>query len=303
MHSIESTREPVPCLLDALETIQSVLDGADIAAVCVGGLPTDVMLDARTRINYSERIIDAPLDLKVSPYRTNGTLRDIDILCLSDDGEAVRQLADQALGTFMEGLVGSNSPELSFSGYETSVQSRAWAQVTSQVSIQNESIILSLGAIAEVINMELFEQQWRLRRGPLDTRVFHPILHAYNYRVRSIGGLRPKDQDKVSRLEARLREVLPEEEWELFGPIHKLETRIAEELSIGKAIKELDPRTLTMSLARLAIKYADRSSVVVRLTQSTDGKLGAMGRWLVHSSRPSFGSKLSPTPISSTEPT
>lgn len=276
-------------LYNFLDVIQPVLDDSEIATAYVGGLPTDILLDHRTIIDVDTKTILAPPDCHVPAYRENGTLRDIDIFCFTNNSEAIEGLS-QKVSYAIDELGLNKTPELALSGYEKVPTHERWLQLVSHVTpISDAHLAVGFGNIQELVPRHIFEDTWKLVGENTEIDIMHPVLHAYNYRIRSIAGLRPKDEAKVRRLEARLEHEFDEEEWSTFSALKTLGQRVASELTLREVLGRYSAQKLCMTLGRMTMKQIEKNSTLTRYAQSLDDNpIGLLARYLVKSSRSSF---------------
>lgn len=280
--------DTLPQLTDTLPAVTEAIESADVPVRCVGGLPTDLLLaSGGGTMIVPERTIevshaDAPL------YRPNGTVRDIDFLCLTDDEAAIKHVYRALEASIARGASGGLRPKLSVSGYEKAVKSGAYLQLLSQNSKQGDEIHMSVGPIDEVMDAGIFEEDWTIAYQGARLPIFHPIAHMLSYRTRSIAGTRPKDMAKVSALEQYLGTALPADEFERFDAFMRLEERLRDTLGIKEAMRRKSPQYLTLSLAKIAVRHFESSQFLTKQAQDQASLVHQLASRVVKHSRRSF---------------
>ena len=179
-------------------------------------------------------------------------------------------------------------PKVSVSGYEKAVKYDSYFQLVSQSSKRNDTVHLSVGPIEEVMDVAEAEELWTLVYGDVALPILHPVAHVGNYRVRSIAGLRPKDTDKVIALEEKLRGAIPSDEWERFGAFTKLEDRLNKELRIREALQLRDPQIVSLSFAKIALRYFESNELLTKYAQSESSLMHKLAVLAVRHSRASY---------------
>jgi hypothetical protein len=275
-------------LTHSLTYIQPVLEGYPQTTVYVGGLPTDLLLADRIYTSQVDKTIEVDDRTQVPLLRPNRTLRDIDIMCFSDDKNFVTELHHK-LHTQLSGAdSGIRAGKVSVSGYEKAIRTHSYLQLVSQVSKREEEVQLSIGPIAESLSASTFEERWTIKYRSMHIPIHHPIAHMYNYRVRSLAGLRPKDSEKVLRLEQRLRKIFSEDQWEPFSPYGVFEARVDRELRFLEALRCRKLQNLSMSIAQIALRHFEASPTLTRYAQQDSGPLHILASKAVRMSRKSF---------------
>ena len=197
----------------------------------LGGITTATLIDHESRIIPSERLVVAGPDSDLSVRRPNGTPRDADILLLGVLPKETLQNVKAAV------LAGSRkSIEVSVFGLDRHVPNAgvgrrmAWnmAQWVSRRTLDTEGNhryeLFPLSCVVQAASYE----PWRLvLPGMKDGEcisILNPGAHWLAYQMRSIGGLRGKDAEKVEKMGERVEPIFREQihdgvlrEWRLFA--------------------------------------------------------------------------------------
>lgn len=264
-------------LKEEIKILNEVVSDArnDLTVVYVGGVPTDLLNAPDIQFDIPQKRVHTE-EGHIAAKRKDGTNRDIDLLCLSDKKDQVEEFR-RAVATRIGSVTNSDEfPQVSITAYADKVRRAAFFQLISQVSKDDEGIHLSIGSIDEVIDPALFEDAWTIDYNSLELPILHPVAHAYNYRIRSIAGLRSKDAEKVTQLEATLHKHMDESIFEDFSPFLRLERNIRSELSLRRAIEIRSLHRATLSLGKLAMRSLESNPALLSSMQKQSRVLSAL---------------------------
>lgn len=199
----------------------------------LGGVASAALLHPRTEIKVDERSIVTPDDFlenddvqkALNPIRENRTLRDADILVLSEDPEevaSIKEFAEEKIGGKLEVEIFpyhdieelSEMAEHPFGlrSLRTFVSDRYVAQDA------GGTILKALFPFAVEVPDEALKT-YDLEIGDKIFPVANPAAAIMNYWTRSISGLRPKDAKKFQKMAGLAFTKAPElAEWIIDGP-------------------------------------------------------------------------------------
>lgn len=275
-------------LSETLPIIQPLIYKEDMGMVYVGGLPTDFLLSPGATIDLDHKIVNVEGDVTAPLFRSNGTLRDIDLVCFTDDVAVLRRLNDTIRNTLLESGRLDEIPKISISGYEKDIRSNSYLQLVSQISRKDNQTHLSLGPIHEAIEASVFEESWTILHNELALPIHHPIIHMSNYRIRSLAGLRPKDKEKINRLETKLRTSFSDMEWEKFSGFLAFEERISQDIQIREALEQRSLQKFSLAIAKIALRQFETNSFLTKHAQDETTLIHRLAKRAVHHSRNSF---------------
>lgn len=216
--------------IDIVVPFVAALEGTDASAVqLLGGIGSAALKEPATMICAEDRVKRASEGLHVPQYRPDGNLRDMDLLVISSDDEAINTIKHHAKMTIGDQL------EISIFGLRPNTKLETqhrrpfgWAGLKAFLGdryvapgAQGDSISgkRALFPFAVPLTPESMET-WRLyidddRSVPIP----HPGASILNYLTRSVSGLRPKDHDKVNDMVQRVSGAYPEViDWIVDGP-------------------------------------------------------------------------------------
>lgn len=175
----------------------------------IGGIGALALTDAKTTIDHTNKEVHAHPDTGLSQLRDNRSKRDIDVLVLSSDPdkiEEVEQLLEETVGDQLKravfGIHDSTPLErqrrkpLGFTAFRAFVSDR-------YESADGTGLVKALFPFSVPISASSLEP-WYTTIGDTRFPVASPHTTLLNYASRSIGGLRPKDEKKVTTIAARL---------------------------------------------------------------------------------------------------
>lgn len=194
----------------------------------MGGIGSAVLKHAGTEILPDEQLIVAASDFMDSNAdlclrRKDGTLRDLDMLVLSDDPAYITEVEEVA------GKVIEDQLEISIFGLRDGghledqrahpfgmVSLKAW--VSDRYVDQDDQVFKALTPFAVPVPQEAMES-WTALIGGKVFPVMNPAAALASYLTRSISGLRPKDYAKVQAMAAQVADKWPgAAEWLTDGP-------------------------------------------------------------------------------------
>ena len=247
------------------------LNATGFPYVSVGGLATAILLNPGTTFDLRHRLVRADQASFLPMQRLNGTPRDNDFFLFTAAPGATEQAFRQA-SEVMRREHPEFQPELSISAYEQPVKALPWIQLISRKVMEGNERYLQVGHVLEEIPVGVQEEPWRICFRDETLPMHHPILHLHNYVIRSIAGLRPKDADKVGKLSARLADTMPAVEWSRFSSWKRFESRVRDEVTLSQAMSKVSLRRLSLALSKLGVAAAERSELLVWLSQQPNGR-------------------------------
>lgn len=205
----------------------------------IGGVASAALIHPDTIINVRQKEVIAPDDLYLSNIRSNGTLRDLDILVMSSLADDICLIKDCFTKTINGGL------DPSIFGFKKSevlerqinrplgfVACRTF--LSDRYELANNAMVKSLFPFSTAINPESLES-WNLNIGDINISIPNPAMLIINYLSRSISGVRFKDIEKVNRLSSNIFSKAPElRDWALGGPA-------ASQVELSLALRSLTP--------------------------------------------------------------
>lgn len=197
----------------------------------MGGIGSAALTHAGTEIFPAERRIttspdfleDPAVRMALDPIRADGSRRDLDVLVLSADEEAIAMVEAAAERT-VDGQL-----DVSVFGLHKAVELReqvanpfGWRAFKTFVSDrylwESGRVDKALFPFGVELDREALET-WSLEIGAEEFPVANPSSTVLNYLTRSISGLRPKDADKVDAMAGQVFAKAPElAEWAVDGP-------------------------------------------------------------------------------------
>lgn len=192
----------------------------------IGGVNTVALENDDTIINIKDKEVIASPNLSLSTQRDDGTLRDLDILVHSDHEfaiEYVKRIAERTVGDALdlsvfgfkreEVLRQQMSHPLGFYAMKTFLSDRYCIGENG-----SQKIVKSLFPFEAPVDPASLET-WTLTVGESHIPIPNPAISVINYTNRSIGGMRPKDRDKIDRVAKSVFTKAPElREWASHGP-------------------------------------------------------------------------------------
>lgn len=166
----------------------------------LGGIAAHAILGSK-RIDYTSQSIFIPRDIHLNNYRENGTLRDIDILHIGSQQDLVA--AKKRIEQTLDGRLVSSVFPLIPEGNRWSLQ-RLF--LTERVLDNQRNYSLRLGRIVTRIPKSTYNG-WSVHYEDNNDALFQtisPVSILGGYTVRSITGIRPKDQEKVEELKSKI---------------------------------------------------------------------------------------------------
>ncbi len=258
---------------------------ADERVAVVGGLPTHGLLAVGAAFRPEDRRVLVPREsLGDFPVlRPNGTVRDIDVIAFTDDPRRVQEVKDKINGAFNGETV---APEVSVSGYDSvNTRHNSWFDLVSKTikDPATAQVVFTLGPVAVGMQVEGFEHTWGMSFGADDSApaipVLAPHMHVLRYVTRSVGGTRPRDIAKVSgMLKALEMADLPAKDVAVADPLMQFAQRLEDEFTLRHFNKTLDPRLLTMTLAKQLAKIYDGNAWFLNQIQSNSGLVGLVAK-------------------------
>lgn len=170
----------------------------------LGGIAAHAILNANT-IYWKDRVIEVDQKAQLSTKRDNGTVRDIDTLIVSSVNQEVNKAKEALID-----VVGSDL-SVSVFGLRKKVKAKKTLipnmDFVSHRTIDDEGgFYIHLDKVETALTDDWYDA-WEVRRPQDNAPLFQtlsPIAIEAGYRMRSITGVRPKDQDKVEKLRGRI---------------------------------------------------------------------------------------------------
>lgn len=171
----------------------------------LGGIATAALEDPDTQIRPEEQLILAAPGADKPSYRPNGTRRDVDILVpsvvSSEEASRLRGLVEDAIGGRLEVSVFGVDPyqhRLSLPGRTQETLGR-WVSHRTFDGLSGRHFH-ELFPLRVELDPAVYTP-WRLQLpSGVCLPVLNPAAHAAMYGIRSVGGLRPKDKEKVAAM-------------------------------------------------------------------------------------------------------
>lgn len=213
--------------VDMVVPLVQELDSEGIQFQIMGGIGS-VALSGDFIALPDDQIIETRRSLRLSQFRENGTLRDVDVLVLSSDKEAIEKailIADEVIGNELEiSIFGLKS------AWDLARQKDHPARSLSRVFLADRYVGLhgvadckkALYPFVAPLNPEVMETWYvPVTSGGQTTAVPipHPGASILNYVTRSVSSIRPKDALKLGTIANNVSRNIPEMgEWIHDGP-------------------------------------------------------------------------------------
>lgn len=212
-NSIEVIKPFVQALSDESITNVQIIGGVNAIALC----HPDTIIDTKNKE------VIAPLSLNLPTRRPDGVLRDLDVLvhsCKDSDISRVKRLMARTVGSELDPSVfGFKSHEVLERQLSRPFGYSALKTFLSDRYIMSDGTsVKSLYPFSVPIDPESLET-WTLIVGDMHAPIPNPAMSVINYTNRSIGGIRPKDVDKVELLSKNIFSKVPKlRDWAIEGP-------------------------------------------------------------------------------------
>lgn len=211
--------------IDIIQPFTEALDRRENTALTVqiiGGVGVAALLREDTVINtYNKEVIASPL-LVLPTLRSDGTLRDLDVLVHSnrtDDIDFIEDIAKDTVGKELDlSVFGFKSEKSLQKQISHPLGLAAFKAFLSDRYVTSDGMVKSLYPFSAPINPESLET-WNLMIGDMHVPIPNPAMSIINYTNRSISGLRRKDKSKVEQLADNVFTKAPElRDWAIEGP-------------------------------------------------------------------------------------
>lgn len=272
-------------LLEACHAVHEVLSNENHGYACVGGLATDAILTGAIDIETSERRIYLSDETYISTTRPNGTAKDIDLLSFTSDIRAV----NEAL-IALRNKLDANFPEtsISLSGYDRPSITRR-VQFTSQTVDENtDALYLKMGSLIQNIDRSDLECTWTMQYKSTHIHTLHPVALLMSYKTRSLGGIRPKDKDKVIGLENFVSRTFGTQTIEHFAKWEAFAEEVNNHYSFAELMRRPTVDTFIMTLAKTALKNLESNPWLTALAQGKSDAVTKIASRAIRHSKPSF---------------
>jgi hypothetical protein len=213
--------------------VRALRDRGDLPPIqIIGGNGSAALVHEQTRIDLEARTIEAPAVCDLPRFRSDRSLRDLDVLALSTDQEqvdSVEALAEQLIGGELE---------ISVFGLKTAAalgqQRRQPLRSAARVFLGDRYVTIIRDERGEVVDIDGFKALYPFQAaitadmletfqlsiaGGVDTPTAHPGATILNYLTRSVSGVRAKDLEKVQAMTDNVLTRYPSiREWIIDGP-------------------------------------------------------------------------------------
>lgn len=207
--------------IDSLEVIRPFVERAETqhGVQIMGGLGATALAHPEVQINREFKEVQVPEDFSLPTLRPDGTLRDVDVLVLSSSKnriDEVEKVLKDTIGNTLERSVFGIRPHsiledqiakpLGARAFRTFVSDRYEAASNSKEVYKKALFPFQVPMSAESLDT------WTLVIGNDEKRIpiSHPGATIANYTNRSIGGVRPKDIDKLTAITTNVFTRTPE---------------------------------------------------------------------------------------------
>lgn len=214
-----TVRDSLEIITPFVERIQAQPD-----VQIMGGLGSAALASPDVSISYDSKEVRVPSSFNLPANRPDGTLRDVDVLVLSSNAERIKAVdaeLEQTVGGALERSVfGVRPKEALQAQVEDPLGFRAFRTfVSDRYDMGNNELVKALYPFWVPIHPESLET-WSLIVGDQQSiPIPHPGTTLANYTNRSIGGVRPKDAQKVADMANNVFSKAPElRDWLADGP-------------------------------------------------------------------------------------
>ncbi len=204
----------------------------------MGGVASIALMHPDTVVKFDEKRLilnTKPDDEKtfLTQYRPDGSLRDIDVLVLSNDPEVVANAQAVADAAINGELVTSFFPMHDMSELDILAGSRFKALYDSRSVLADryvtvgddgkiDTLVKAVYPFEVPLDLDILDT-WILEFNGVEVPIPNPILAVLNYATRPISGLRPKDANKANGIAAAMIAKAPEfKDWVYDGPGQEL---------------------------------------------------------------------------------
>ena len=201
----------------------------------VGGVVSNLLADRETTYDFTNRIVTPRPNIELSNYRNDGTLRDLDILILSPLSSNHLKYLEKVVFQAVDGLL---VPSIFGLKEHEENRNRVKANLLDWVSRrtidENGVLRYELFPISQEVSRKSFDPWYfQTKFNSKLTPMLHPVGHLSAYYIRSISGLRSRDQQKVELMHQNILSNAPE----LFNNLD--EVGLLEWFNFSENIKEM----------------------------------------------------------------
>lgn len=266
-------------LISYMHVINESLNLVD-RKITVGGMPIDAFNDQDTIILPKEKRIIASDSFKPKLIRDNGTTRDVDMLLYNLDENNrplnisesdLKKLSNDVGSAVSKKSLEINLPAPVISLFSFTDKLSPFYSITSLN--ENHRVVLKQGLVTQELPEEALEP-WELQFADGEVeQVLNPWEQYWRSKIRYSSGIKPKDLDKLSKLEQRLRDV-PElaelESSDLIGAYRSFYERMMEQNKTQNIGSIILGKEVNRSEAAVVSKNA-LGALIMRLGQKFDG--------------------------------
>ncbi len=201
----------------------------------VGGVVSNILADNRTVYDVPNRLVLPDRSLELSNYRDDGSLRDIDVLILKKISTNHLKYIEKVVLESIDGLLVPSVFGLNeYNPNRNRFKANLLDWVSKRTIDENGVLSYELFPLSQRVDRKSYEP-WHFQTKPSQPMLpmLHPVGHLTAYSIRSISGLRPKDQQKVDRMRQNLYDAAPE----LFENLE--ESGLSGWLEFSDSLKEL----------------------------------------------------------------
>ena len=201
----------------------------------VGGVVSNILADSETSYDLAHRLVQPRPNLELSNYRTDGTIRDLDILILSPLSSSHLKYLEKVVLESVEGLLIPSVFALKEHEQKRNALKANLLDWVSRRTIDENGVLrYELFPLSQEVSRESYEPwHFQTKNSLRPVPILHPVAHLAAYRIRSISGLRAKDKQKVELMELNIKNNAPE----LFENLD--ETGLIEWFRFSESIKNM----------------------------------------------------------------
>lgn len=236
-------------LATIINTLETYCQNNNLNHRFVGSVSFGGLLHNKTtwRINIKQRKIFLYQTNPLSLYRTDGTVRDIDIILLTSD---IKKIND--FSKFIKKLKKSSSlksfPLISYEWIQQNNSSKNHLmQFVTAFEEHNNNLYLRFSSIKQKISQASLEAWTIVLSNNQSFTVRNPIADYYAYQVRNPSGIKPKDKEKIKLLKQLVDDVVQKGKNghidylsnKYYKPWFEYEKQLQETNNVGIVIKRI----------------------------------------------------------------
>jgi hypothetical protein len=269
-----------------IDRIARAANRTDIPYAIVGGTVTSALADAHTFISVDDKELYAAQSSDTNVIRDNGTKRDADILVLSDDAEKIAFIRDVAtaasagqLAISAFGLERYQEPPLTKAARLGNFVLNNYTS-SREITADGDVVHRLQPLEAKIPSETLSGWSMYVTHDGTPVPILDPRYHLLCYQLRSVGGLRPKDDTPekyraaLSRVDQAFESKSPDDLRELIQMSEALNGIHA--LSTLRAVKEHGAFGFKVKL----VHAAEKQMWIVDMFQKLDLETGIFKRFV-----------------------